>query len=93
MHRELILFTVIIFVALFMTIHSNNQKLINENKDNALTHKENRNNLLMKEGSLIKLSNGIVVTKSADLLFISQSNATIILNKNDIYEVVAFLEN
>jgi len=93
MYRELILFSSIIVVALFMTIHNNNLKIINENEQQANEHKINRDNLLMKEGHLIKLRNGIVLTKSADLIIISQSNSTIILNKADVEEVVAFLEN
>ena len=72
MYRELILFASIIVIALFMTIHNSNQEMINESKQLVRDHRENRNNLLMKEGTLIKLSNGIVVTKSADLIFISQ---------------------
>ena len=92
MYRELILFGSIVVVALFMTIHNRNQQDINLNNQQALEHRNNRDNILMKEGSLIKLSNGIVLTKSADLIFISQSNSTIILNKADIDEVVAFLE-
>ena len=92
MYRELILFGSIVVVVLFMTIHNANQKEINLNNQQALEHRNNRDNMLMKEGSLIKLSNGIVLTKSADLIFISQSHSTIILNKADIDEVVAFLE-
>ena len=92
MYRELILFGSIVVVALFMTIHNRNQQDINSNNQQALEHRNNRDNILMKEGSLIKLSNGIILKKSADLIFISQSNSTIILNKADIDEVVAFLE-
>ena len=92
MYREFILFASIIVIALFMTIHSRNQETINESEQLVSNHRENRNNLLMKEGTLIKLSNGIVVTKSADLIFISQSNSTIILNKDDIDEIVSFIE-
>jgi len=40
---------------------------------------------------MIKLSNGITITKSADLIIFSQSNSTIILTKDDVEEVVAFI--
>lgn len=91
MYREFILFSSIIVIALFMTIHSNNQKIINDSDKQTMEHRINRDNLLMKEGSMIKLGNGITITKSADLIIFSQSNSTIILTKDDVEEVVAFI--
>ena len=91
MYRELILFSSIIVIALFMTIHSNNQKVINDSQQQTMEHRINRDNLLMIEGSMIKLGNGITITKSADLIIFSQTNSTIILTKDDVEEVVAFI--
>ena len=93
MYREFILFGSIIVVALFMTIHSRNLKQIELREEKTKSHKKNRDNALMKDGHLIKLGNGITVSKSADLIIIHQSESTIILNKEDVNEVIAFLEN
>tara|TARA_Y100000590_G_scaffold188907_1_gene215229 strand:- start:2191 stop:2472 length:282 start_codon:yes stop_codon:yes gene_type:complete len=92
MIREFILFSSIIVIALFMTIHSNNQKIINESEQQTIEHRINRDNLLMKEGSMIKLGNGVTITKSADLIIFNQSNSTIFLTKDDIQEVIAFID-
>ena len=92
MIREFILFSSIIVIALFMTIHSNNQKIINESEQQTIEHRINRDNLLMKEGSMIKLGNGVTITKSADLIIFNQSNSTIFLTKEDIQEVIAFID-
>ena len=92
MQREFILFGSIVVVALFMTIHSSNLKEMSQREQQAHDHRMNRNNLLMKDGYLIRLSNGVTVSKSADLIIINQSKSTIILNKEDINEVIAFLE-
>ena len=93
MYREFILFGSIVVVALFMTIHSRNLKQIELREEKTISHKTNRDNALMKNGHLIKLGNGITVSKSADLIIIHQSESTIILNKEDVNEVIAFLEN
>ena len=93
MYREFILFGSIVAVALFMTIHSRNLKQIELREEKTKSHKTNRDNALMKDGHLIKLGNGITVSKSADLIIIHQSESTIILNKEDVNEVIAFLEN
>ena len=92
MIREFILFSSIIVIALFMTIHSNNQKIINESEQQTIEHRINRDNLLMKEGAMIKLGNGVTITKSADLIIFNQSNSTIFLTKDDIQEVIAFID-
>ena len=93
MYREFILFGSIGVVALVMTIHSRNLKQIELRDEKTKSHKTNRDNALMKDGHLIKLGNGITVSKSADLIIIHQSESTIILNKEDVNEVIAFLEN
>ena len=46
----------------------------------------------MKDGHLVKLGNGITLSKSADLIIINQFESTIILNSEDIDQVIAFLE-
>ena len=93
MYREFLVFAGIIAVALFMTIHNSNLDAINSSEKQAHEHKIKRDNLLMKDGQLIKLGNGVTFTKSSNLIIINQSKSTIILNEEDIDEVVAFLSN
>ena len=92
MQREIIIFGTIVIIALFMTVHNRNQNEINERDFQFKEHKINRDNLLMKDGHLVKLGNGITLSKSADLIIINQFESTIILNSEDIDQVIAFLE-
>ena len=91
MYREFLTFAGIIVIALFMTIHNRNLDAINNAEHNAREHKIERDNLLMRDGQLIKLGNGVTFSKSSDLIIISQAQSTIILNEDDVEEVVAFL--
>ena len=59
MYREFILFGGIVVLALFMSIHNSNQETINQSETKFKEHKEVRDNLLMKEGSLLKIGNGV----------------------------------
>ena len=93
MYREFILFGGIVVLALFMSIHNSNQETINQSETKFKEHKEVRDNLLMKEGSLLKIGNGVTFTKNSDLIFVKQSNSTIIINQDDAEEIVSFLEN
>tara|TARA_B100001029_G_C14893463_1_gene356768 strand:- start:448 stop:648 length:201 start_codon:yes stop_codon:yes gene_type:complete len=47
---------------------------------------------LMEDGTLIRLNSGVTLTKRADLIIIKDSYTTIILNKEDAQDVIAFLE-
>ena len=91
MYREFLTFAGIIVIALFMTIHNRNLDAINNAEHNAREHKIERDNLLMRDGQLIKLGNGVTFSRSSDLIIISQAQSTIILNEDDVEEVVAFL--
>ena len=93
MYREFIIFGSIVIIALFMSIHNSNQETINQSNAKAQEHKSIRDNLLMKEGSLLKIGNGVTFTKNADLIFVKQSNSTIIINQEDTEEIVSFLED
>ena len=55
MYREFILFGGIVVLALFMSIHNSNQETISQSEAKFKEHKEVRDNLLMKEGSLLKM--------------------------------------
>ena len=93
MYREFILFGGIVVLALFMSVHNSNQKTINQTEVKFKQHRDIRDNLLMKEGSLLKIGNGVTFTKASDLIFVKQSNSTIIINQEDVDEIVGFLEN
>ena len=92
MYREFIIFGSIVVIALFMNIHNSNQETINQSNDKIQKHKTIRDNLLMKEGSLLKVGNGVTFTKNANLIVVKQSNSTIIINQEDTEEIVSFLE-
>ena len=91
MYREFIIFTGIVVISLFMTIHNHNKKTMLDSENKLSEQRATQENLLMKEGELIKLDGGVTLTKSADLIIIKQSNSTIILNEEDAREVIAFL--
>ena len=93
MQREILIFANVVVVALFMTIHSRNQDDLSQRELQFNEHKTNRDNLLMKDGHLVKLGNGVTLSRSADLIIINQYESTIILSNEDIDEVVAFLED
>ena len=91
MYREFLTFAGILVIALFMTIHNKNLNAINKAEQHTQKHKIKRDNLLMRDGQLIKLGNGVTFLKSSDIIIISQAQSTIILNDEDVNEVVAFL--
>ena len=80
MYREFLTFAGIVVIALFMTIHNRNLDAINNAEQSAREHKIERDNLLMRDGQLIKLGNGITFSKSSYLIIISQAQSTVILN-------------
>ena len=92
MYREFLVFAGIVVIALFMSIHNRNLDTINNAEEHAREHKIERDNLLMQDGQLIRLSNGVTLSRSSDLIIIRQANSTIFFNKSDAPEIVAFLE-
>jgi len=92
MYREFIIFGGIVIVSLFMTVHSHNKKAINDSQTQLSMQKESQENLLIEDGSLIRLNSGVTLTRRANLIIIKDSYTTIILDKNDAQDVIAFLE-
>ena len=92
MYREFIIFGGIVVVSLFMTLHSHNKQAIQDSKNQLSMQKETQESLLIEDGSLIRLNSGVTLTKRADLIIIKDSYTTIVLNKNDAKDVIAFLE-
>ena len=90
-HREFIIFSLILVISLFMTIHNNNLNVINKRNLQSNQYRLTQENNLIEDGALIRLSNGVVLRKSADLIIIEQSDKTIIMNSLDAPQVVAFL--
>ena len=93
MYREFLIFAGILVVCLFMTIHNNNLKVINNRNTESEELKINQENFLMNKGMLIKLSNGVTLKKNSDLIIIEQSDQTIIINAYDSNKIAAFLES
>ena len=91
MYREFLVFAGIVVIALFMSIHNRNLDTINNAEEHAREHRIERDNLLMRDGQLIKVGNGVTFARSSDLIIISQAQSTIILNQDDVDEVIAFL--
>ena len=84
MYREFIIFGSIVIIALFMSIHNSNQETINQSNAKSEEHKNIRDNLLMKEGSLLKIGNGVTFTKNADLIYIKNKKNFLKLVLNDL---------
>ena len=93
MKKEFIILTCSIVAVVFMTIHNSNLKSIEGQDAKSQKHKLSQDNYLINEGKLIKLSNGVTIKRNSDLIIIEQSSRTIILNKSDSNEIIAFLEN
>ena len=92
MYREFIIFTGVVVISLFMTIHSKNKKAIIDGENQLSLQKASLESSLIEDGSLIRLESGVTLTKRADLIIIKDSYTTIILNKEDAQDVIAFLE-
>ena len=93
MKNEFILLSICIIAVVFMTIHNSNLKSMEGQKTESIKHKLSQDNYLIGEGRLIKLSNGVTIKRNSDLIIIEQSSKTIILNKSDSNEIIAFLED
>ena len=92
MYREFIIFTGIVLISLFMTIHNKNKQAILDSTKQLSIQKAFQESSFIKDGILIRLNNGVTLTKRADLIIIKDSYTTIILNKEDAQDVIAFLE-
>ena len=91
MKKEFIILICSVIAITFMTIHNSNLKSIEGQKAISNKHKLSKENYLISEGKLIKLSNGVTFKRNSDLIIIEQSSKTIILNKSDANDIIAFL--
>jgi len=92
MYREALIFGGILVICLFMTVHNNNLKSIEARNIESNEYKLSQEDYLMNQGLLIKLSNGVTIKRNANLIFIEQSDRTIILKSSDANQIIAFLE-
>ena len=93
MKKEFIILLTCVLVVTFMTIHNSNLETIEGQDAKNNQHRLSQEKYLINEGKLIKLSNGVTIKRNSDLIIIEQSSKTIILNKSDSIELIAFLED
>mgnify|MGYP001397937076 FL=1 len=93
MKKEFIILLTCVLVVTFMTIHNSNLETMEGQDTKNNQHRLSQEKYLISEGKLIKLSNGVTIKRNSDLIIIEQSSKTIILNKNDSRELIAFLED
>ena len=93
MKKEFIILLTCVLVGTFMTIHNSNLETMEGQDAKNNQHRLSQEKYLINEGKLIKLSNGVTIKRNSDLIIIEQSSKTIILNKNDSRELIAFLED
>ena len=92
-YKEFLIFFGILVIALFMTIHNNNLKVINNRTLQSEQFRLDQENNLIEDGVFIRLSNGVTLKKNVDLIIIEQANKTIIINSSDKEQIIAFLDN
>lgn len=93
MKKEFIILLTCMLVVTFMTIHNSNLETMEGQDAKNNQHRLSQEKYLINEGKLIKLSNGVTIKRNSDLIIIEQSSKTIILNKSDSIELIAFLED
>lgn len=93
MKKEFIILLTCMLVVTFMTIHNSNLETMEGQDAKNNQHRLSQEKYLINEGKLIKLSNGVTIKRNSDLIIIEQSSKTIILNKRDSIELIAFLED
>ena len=93
MKKEFIILLTCMLVVTFMTIHNSNLEIMEGQDAKNNQHRLSQEKYLINEGKLIKLSNGVTIKRNSDLIIIEQSSKTIILNKSDSIELIAFLED
>ena len=92
MYREFIILSTVIVLSLFMTIHNSNKEEMKNSKTKLSIQREVQENILIEEGNLMKLNGGITFTKNACLIIIKDTYSTIVLDKNDVDDIIVFLE-
>jgi len=93
MKKEFIILILFVVTVIFMTINDSNLDSVENQKLESLKYKLSQENFLVNKGELIKLSNGVTIKRNSDLIIIQQQTETIIINKSDSKEIIAFLEN
>jgi len=93
MRKEFIILIVFVVAVIFMTVNDSNLDNIEDQKLQGLKHRLSQENFLVTEGKLIKLSNGVTIKRNSDLIIVEQLSKTIIINKNDSNQIIAFLED
>ena len=93
MRKEFIILVVFIVAVIFMTVNDNNLENVENQKIESLKYKLSQEKILVNKGELLKLSNGVTMKRNSDLIIIEQQSKTIIINKADSNEMVAFLED
>ena len=93
MKKEFIILILFVVTVIFMTINDSNLDSVENQKLESLKYKLSQENFLVNKGELIKLSNGVTIKRNSDLIIIQQQTETIIVNKSDSKEIIAFLEN
>ena len=93
MRKEFIILILFVVAVIFMTVNDSNLDNVENQKLESLKYKLSQENFLVNKGELIKLSNGVTIKRNSDLIIIQQQTETIIINKSDSKEIIAFLEN
>ena len=93
MRKEFIILIIFVVAVIFMTVNDSNLENVENQKIESLKYKLSQENFLVNKGKLIKLSNGVTIKRNSDLIIIQQQKDTIIVNKSDTNEIIAFLEN
>tara|TARA_B100000945_G_C20100815_1_gene465789 strand:+ start:138 stop:371 length:234 start_codon:yes stop_codon:yes gene_type:complete len=75
-----------------MTIHNRNKEAMQNSEIKLSIQRETQEEILIQEGNLMRLNGGITFTKNANLIIIKDPYSTIILDKNNTDEIIAFLE-
>ena len=93
MRKEFIILILFVVTVIFMTVNDSNLDNVENQKLESLKYKLSQENFLVNKGERIKLSNGVTIKRNSDLIIIQQQTETIIINKSDSKEIIAFLEN
>ena len=93
MRKEFIILILFVVAVIFMTVNDSNLDNVENQKLESLKYKLSQENFLVNKGERIKLSNGVTIKRNSDLIIIQQQTETIIINKSDSKEIIAFLEN
>ncbi|MAZ60576.1 MAG: hypothetical protein CMG50_00140 [Candidatus Marinimicrobia bacterium] len=92
MYREFIILSTVVVLSLFMTIHNSNKEEMKDSQTKLSIQRRAQENILMEEGNLMKLNGGVTFRKNSNLIIIKDPYSTIVLDKNDVEDIIVFLE-